>query len=602
MTMHKNTWIIGAMGNAHGTLVKDKRRYQLFQVKRTVKELSEFELISDKGKLADSQDSFVGCYQKIDPACENFVLSAALTVTNKKFIDHQTGFGLMVMDTNHSIPDIRHRNHLLNGCFRTLDGRNQGFGVRAVSGYSRISVSDQENARILDPSRIYGFMEDQTLNSVVDDVYLRMEKTDEGFICTCMYNQKEETIFIPGTDFLTRQSPYMYVGIVAGGKIHLAVKDLFFQSTPGKISHTPENTFHSNIPDYPFLRDKIVLTEDPVYRFVNSVIHVSPAGKSSGKGTPEDPKDISTAVENAGPGCRIILTDGVYNLSKPLVVNKYNSGTEESPVIVEAEHPRKVILNGKNIPGGLPLMILRNDHWILKGLRFTNAPGSGLLICGNYNKILNCEASYNGDTGILICAYPGDGKEDYPSYNTVEDCDSCHNCDDVAENADGFGCKLRAGEGNVFRHCTAYQNADDGFDLYTKSVFGSIGKVRIEECIAYNNGMNTLEKDRSLTTRGTGFKLGGERLPVPHEVIRCIAFYNHRAGIAANSNPLCQIKGCISFCNGSRYLPRNYSVFLPQIQYLLLDQWITDRVQSRKYQQLVSGITRDEEGHLSVDF
>ena len=31
MTMHKNTWIIGAMGNAHGTLVKDKRRYQLFQ-------------------------------------------------------------------------------------------------------------------------------------------------------------------------------------------------------------------------------------------------------------------------------------------------------------------------------------------------------------------------------------------------------------------------------------------------------------------------------------------------------------------------------------------------------------------------------------------
>ncbi len=600
--MPENTWVIRAMGKAHGTLITDKHRYSFLPVKQKMKELTEFELISDMGKFADSQDSFIGYYRKIDPSRENFILSVTLTVTDKEMIDHQTGFGLMVMDTDHSIPDLRHRNTLLNGCFRTLDGRNQGFGVRAVSGYSKISAADQENARILDPSRTYGFMEDQTLNSITDDVYLRMEKTDEGFICTCMYNQKEETIFIPGTDFLVRKDPYMYVGIAAAGKIRLSVKDLFFQITPGKISHTPENTFHSNIPDYPFLRDQILLPEDPVYRFVNSVIHVSPTGKSSGNGTLDDPKDISTAVGNAGPSCRIILTDGVYTLSKPLVVNKYNSGTEDSPVILEAEHPRKVILKGKNISGGLPLMILRSNHWVLKGLRFTHAPGSGLLICGNYNKILNCEASYNGDTGILICAYPGDGKEDYPSYNTVEDCDSCHNCDDVAENADGFGCKLRAGEGNVFRHCTAYQNADDGFDLYTKSVFGPIGKVRIEECIAYNNGMNTLEKDRSLTTRGTGFKLGGESLPVPHEAIRCIAFHNHRAGIAANSNPCCKIKKCISFCNGSRYLPRNYSGFLSRVQYCLWNQWITDSVQSKKYQRLLSGITRDEDGHLSVDF
>ncbi len=314
--MSENTWMIRAMGNAHGTLITDKHRYSLLPVKQRVKDLTEFELISDNGKFADSQDSFIGCYQKIDPSRENFILSVTLAVTDTEVIDHQTGFGLMVMDTDHSIPDLRHRNHLLNGCFRTLDGRNQGFGVRAVSGYTKISSADKENVRVLDPSRNYKILEGFTLNDIVHDMTLHMEKTDEGLICTCAYDQKEETIFIPGTDFLTRLNPYMYVGIVAAGKIHLSIKDLSFQITPGIISHTPENTFHLAIPDYPFLRDKISLPEMPVYRFVNSTIHVSPAGKSSGNGTPENPRDIFTAVKNAGPGCRIILADGVYTLSQ----------------------------------------------------------------------------------------------------------------------------------------------------------------------------------------------------------------------------------------------------------------------------------------------
>ncbi len=276
-------------------------------------------------------------------------------------------------------------------------------------------------------------------------------------------------------------------------------------------------------------------------------------------------------------------------------------------MILEAVHPRKAVLNGKNIPGGLPLMILRSDSWVIKGLSFTNAPGSGLLICGNENRVLNCEASNNGDTGILICSYPGESKDKYPSYNTVEDCDSFLNCDDIAENADGFGCKLRAGEGNVFRHCTAYRNADDGFDLYTKSVFGPIGKVRIEECIAYDNGINTKEKDHSLTARGTGFKLGGERQSVPHEVIRCIAFHNHRAGIASNSNPAVKVRNCVSFSNGTYWNPNNYRIrakhsAFSKTKYILHNLHITNMIMTGKNRQLLNGIQRDEEGHLPVKY
>ena len=36
-------------------------------------------------------------------------------------------------------------------------------------------------------------------------------------------------------------------------------------------------------------------------------------------------------------------------------------------------------------------------------------------------------------------------------------------------------------------------NIDDGWDLYAKSVSGTIGSVTIENCVAYNNGWLTTD-------------------------------------------------------------------------------------------------------------
>lgn len=48
--------------------------------------------------------------------------------------------------------------------------------------------------------------------------------------------------------------------------------------------------------------------------------------------------------------------------------------------------------------------------------------------------------------------------------------------------------KLTIGEGNTFDGCIAYNNADDGWDLFAKVETGSIGAVTIQNCVAYGNG------------------------------------------------------------------------------------------------------------------
>ena len=59
--------------------------------------------------------------------------------------------------------------------------------------------------------------------------------------------------------------------------------------------------------------------------------------------------------------------------------------------------------------------------------------------------------------------------------------------------ADGFAAKLTCGEGNRFYGCISHNNIDDGWDLYAKSVSGTIGSVTIENCVAYNNGWLTTD-------------------------------------------------------------------------------------------------------------
>ena len=474
----------------------------------------------DGGKLADSQDSFNFSYVEVDPGKENFSISVSFEVEDASGSDYQSGYGIMVVDTVASSSSLsRHRNSLMVGCFRSSIRYGYSYGVRIVGGYTDREAMPQDGRRLLDASRLFpsAIIKDR-INDGERQVF-SLEKTNEGFVASMRTDSGEETIFVPGCDFLLRQDRRaIYVGIAVAGNIKMNISDVKFITSPGKKSHTPKGTIKKQVSVYPFSRE-LVDNLEPSFRDVT-------------------------------PGSEIILPDGVYNAGT-YYIRKHQSGTAGKPIILRAEHPGKAIIDGGSSKDRLPAMILHGSYWILDGLVFRNAPSCGLLICGSNNVIRNCEASGNGDTGFLICSFPGSSKKEWPARNRVESCVSHDNCDAVRRNADGFGAKLSVGEGNGFFNCKAFHNIDDGFDLYTKSSIGKIGPVTLEGCVAEYNGWLSDEARPSVDPKtGVGFKLGGEGQRVRHQVIGCVANDNARAGFDANSNPGVSLSACEARGNG----------------------------------------------------
>ena len=280
-------------------------------------------------------------------------------------------------------------------------------------------------------------------------------------------------------------------------------------------------------------------------------IYASPNGVYNNNGTREMPYDILTAINSAIPGQTIVLMEGTYQLMTGLRIQRGMNGTEENPIRMIADPDAKTrpvidfMHQGTGITHGA-------DWWYFYGFDVTNTLDSykGFQVSGNNNVLDNINTYNNGNTGIQISRYHVADlyKEQWPANNLILNCTSYGNADKGFEDADGFAAKLTIGEGNVFDGCIAYNNADDGWDLYAKVATGPIGAVVIKNCIAYGNGY--LE-DGTLAGNGNGFKLGGDSLSGKHQLINCIAFNNKQKGIDSNSCPDIIVENCISYNNCS---------------------------------------------------
>ena len=483
-----------------------------------------------RGKLADSQDSFRFSYLEVDPRIENFSISATFEVEDISEADFQSGYGIMVVDTvENPSKKSRYRNHLLVGRFRAADGRNFACGVRVVGGYTNHKALQQDGHRKLDPSRLFPSQDQDDIIKDGDTKRLKLVKTDSGFKASMFVGSIVETIDFPGHDFLLKQDrKKIYVGFAVAGDIVIKVSDVHFETSPGKLGRTPKDAIRHHVPDYPFERSLLPIV---------------------GTSSADDPMDLSSAILQAAPGSEIILPDGVYK-GGPFYIPDSLSGESSKPIILRAEHPGKAIIDGSSFSVKLPAMILRGSHWIIDGLVFRGSPSCGLFICGSDNVIKHCEASHNGDTGILICSFPEVSKKEWPSRNMVERCLSHDNCDRVRRNADGFGAKLSVGKGNCFYSCRAFHNIDDGFDLYTKSTLGPIAPVTLDNCEASFNGwLSDEERPLGGVRTGIGFKLGGESQRVPHMIVGCAAHHNAWVGFDPNSNPSATLSRCEAWDN-----------------------------------------------------
>ena len=549
-------WFVTTLGNAKGLVRIDGDEVFLGTEKYNqpvcISEPSRrdsIEICSTFGKLADSEDSLVFLGTAIDPSVSNSVMTARFSVLAvHDDTGWQAGYGIFALDVLAAAgKESRHRNMLSVGRHRALAFDSYDCGLRAVAGHLSPDAYEYAGSRRIDASRTFDGASAPSGLHEGEEYLFSLEKDNEGFVARLHSSNTVYEQRIAGCDFLMVQDgSSVCVGIGVAGSLDVLVKDIELSVSPGLPSHTPDNEIRLLVPDYPYSRELISWPQSPDTP-LGDVVYASPDGTEHGDGTRGYPLDLQSALTRASGGSEIVLLDGTYQPDKSYVI----APSSPSGVRVSAEHSGQAVLDGINISSRTPLMVLAGSGWSINGLVFENAPSAGLHVCGSENTVTRCEARKNGDTGILICAFPGLGRSCWPARNLVSCCDSHNNCDDARSNADGFGAKLSVGEGNRFYQCIAHHNIDDGFDLYAKGVFGPTGAVVIERCVAFSNGH--LERDEEAPKqrkRGTGFKLGGESQPVAHLATHCVAYDNDHMGFSANSNPSPRIVCVTAWNNG----------------------------------------------------
>lgn len=310
-----------------------------------------------------------------------------------------------------------------------------------------------------------------------------------------------------------------------------------------------------------------ISSEDDGIKFYKE-IYVSPSGKNTNQGSKDSPLDLYSAMQHLDKGGKIYLLSGTYKYSYTLKVTREYE--KEHNVLATSEEETKLVEpvkdeNGDYVDVTIDFsamtfnssnrgISLDSDYWHIKGFEVTGAGDNGVYVGGNHNTVEMLDINNCQDSGLQLgrSASSYATMDTWPSYNTILNCTSHDNHDPSGEDSDGFACKLTTGVGNVFDGCIAYNNVDDGWDLYTKGESGPIGPVTIKNCIAFNNGMTTQGIGTS-NSDGNGFKLGGEQISVPHTVINCVAFNNMATGFTDNSNPgTIHFENCTAYNNGTR--------------------------------------------------
>ncbi|MBN1788398.1 MAG: carbohydrate-binding protein [Sedimentisphaerales bacterium] len=271
--------------------------------------------------------------------------------------------------------------------------------------------------------------------------------------------------------------------------------------------------------------------------------YVDPGGDDGNDGSIGTPfATITQAVSVAVAGDTIYLRGGQHDYSSTISIA--TSGTSSDYITLQAYQDEVPVLDYTAQPYGTSSrgILVTGNYWHLKGFIIQNAGDNGLNLGGNYNIAEQIVARMNRDSGIQ---FGGAGA----SYNLILNCDSYLNYDapNHGENADGFASKSSdIGPGNVFRGCRAWNNADDGFDLYYTQI-----AITFEDCWAWGNGVNRWG-DSSWNGDGNGYKLGSSA--GNHVLIRCMAYDQYHNGIDINGDTLpVEVYNCTVYDCGTNY-------------------------------------------------
>ena len=316
--------------------------------------------------------------------------------------------------------------------------------------------------------------------------------------------------------------------------------------------------------------------------------YAAPGATGDGK-TVTNPGDLNKlASKTIAGGDSLLLLDGVYYITATVDV-KTAAGTADKMTYVGAYEEAHPIIDGSkmayNNNGQSNGLRTRVDYVHLYGITVRYAGFKGFLIGGSYNKIENCTAQANVDSGF--------GVKDAENCMFIN-CDSFDNFDyelggtsnpDFGGNADGFCDKQFTGAGNTYVNCRAWNNSDDGWDLYKR---GTSSPIVFINCITYNNspeyydftGNPRLETDKSwfdsvegetMTTsknhkdtwyrthyynngNKNGFKIGGAGVATDVTMYRCLAVANTVKGFDQNyTQGNVKLYNCTGYDNKNNY-------------------------------------------------
>ena len=316
--------------------------------------------------------------------------------------------------------------------------------------------------------------------------------------------------------------------------------------------------------------------------------YAAPGAKGDGKSI-STPGDLNTlASKTIAGGDSLFLMDGVYYITATVDV-KNAEGTADKMTYVGAmkgAHPiidgYKMAYSNNSQSNGIRT---RKAYTHLYGITVRYAGFKGFLIGGNYNKIENCTSQASVDSGF-----------------GVKEADNCLfiNCDsfdsfdyqlggtqkpDFGGNADGFCDKQFTGDGNTYINCRAWNNSDDGWDLYVRVTNTPIVFIN---CITFNNspeyydftGNPRLETDKAWfdsvegkemkTSKNyvavwsrtkyynngnkNGFKLGGAGVATDVTMYRCLAVANTVKGFDQNyTQGVVKLYNCSAYDNKNNY-------------------------------------------------
>lgn len=340
-----------------------------------------------------------------------------------------------------------------------------------------------------------------------------------------------------------------------------------------------------------------------------SVYYCAPDGNDlDGDGSAGHPFfNLQKAVDLVSGGDTIYMKGGVYPYSTRININ--TGGDEKNPIALLSVPGERAMLDFSSMADADANQGIRltGSYWHFYRLDITGAGDNGLLIERNkpsggsysdvvaltdqahHNCIEFCSFYRNRDSGIQL--------KNLAENNSIINCDSYYNRDSSDGDADGFAPKMTVGTGNYFYGCRAWQNSDDGWDLYLKCEedgFPQDMLTTIENCWCWNNGF--LEDGTEGDGNGNGFKLGGSSdKNQRHDVvlIRCLSFNNLQKGFDQNNNMgNMTLINCTGFAtpytsNSSHYTYRIDGTTLPEGKKLVeinnLAVWdgITSRTKSK---------------------